>query len=723
MFPDAAPQLRRSGHAFRNPFRNDLTLLEHSVIESFSIIADNGTALSANDKGETVSRLKRPVFALTCAASLLACFCSSIVWAQGEGEHLREVLKDEIISPAVSDFQMRQYIIQASAPLPRVPASGAAWTTSADRLRRHLIDDVVFHGWPKEWVESAPKFEEAGVIETGHGYRIRKLRYEIVPGFQSSALLYEPDHVDGKIPAILNLAGHDGPEGYAYEFKQKRCISYAKHGIMALNLEWFGFGELAKTGNDHWFAAHLDMVGANGLGVFYLEMRRGLDYLYAHPHVDRNRIGVTGLSGGGWQTIVLSSLDERVKATNPVAGFSALRSRIEVKEFGDMGDVEQSGTDFVQGSDYPQLVALLAPRPTLLTYNGEDDCCFRANMVKPRVYDAIQPFFKLYGKQDLFSWHENKDPGDHNYQLDNRLADYAFFTKHFGLPPIENEDGVAAEVKSYEELVTPLPADNLTILDLARQVGKRITRAPIPSAASEKTAWASSERSKLKNVVRYQPVDVQDTWTISMMKNRGLQSTSYLFHLSNGLGASGMWLRSIQQSSDAAPVTIVLNDAGKTASGDAVLHRFNRGEQVLALDLMFVGAPWKNEDPFLFAEMLDGLGDRPVGMQAAQLIGIARWAQEKSGTSKVRIEASGMRSQAAALVAAALEPNLFSEVAVQNGVRSLSYVLEKPVPFDQAPELFCLDLYKDFDMDRLESIAAPVVVHASHPVELTGSKP
>ena len=52
-----------------------------------------------------------------------------------------------------------------------------------------------------------------------------------------------------------------------------------------------------------------------------------------------------GLAGGGWQTIVLSALDERVKATHPVAGFSSLRSRVEVKEYGDMGDVEQSGSE------------------------------------------------------------------------------------------------------------------------------------------------------------------------------------------------------------------------------------------------------------------------------------------------------------------------------------------------------------------------------------------
>jgi len=318
---------------------------------------------------------------------LLVTWGVSLAYGQTTPHELEAILKEEILSPAVADFQIRQYLVERLAAPPRIPASPQEWTAEAARLRHHLLE-VAFHGWPKEWVEAAPKFEEVGVIETGSGYRIRKLRYEIVPGFDSVALLYEPEHLSGKLPAILNVNGHVGPLGKAIEYKQKGCINYAKHGILALNLEWFACGELAQKGNEHWFGTHLDLVGANELGLFILEMRKGLDYLYNHPSVDRNRIGMTGFSGGGWQSITLSALDERVKATNPVAGFSSLRARVEAKRFGDLGDVEQSATDSLIGSDFSHLVALVAPRPILLTYNAEDDCCFRAGLVKPLVYEG-----------------------------------------------------------------------------------------------------------------------------------------------------------------------------------------------------------------------------------------------------------------------------------------------------------------------------------------------
>lgn len=641
---------------------------------------------------------------------------SGFVSAQTEPEDLNDLLKEAILAPAVAQFQMRQYIVDGTAALPKPPSNAQEWTSEAQRLRHHLLE-VAFHGWPQEWVNSAPKFDEVGVIETGGGYRIHKLRYEIVPGFESAALLYEPDHVSGKVPAILNVNGHVGPLGKAVEYKQKRCINYAKHGILALNLEWFSFGELAQKGNEHGFGAHLDLVGANELGIFYLEMRRGLDYLYDYPGVDRSRIGVTGLSGGGWQTIVLSSLDERVTATNPVAGFASLRSRVEAKRYGDMGDIEQSATDFLQGADFPHLVALMAPRPTLLTYNAEDNCCFRAGLVKPLVYDGVRPFFNLYGKQDLLDWHENRDPSTHNYQLDNRLADYRFFGKQFGIP-IENEDGVAPEIRSYDELVVGLPKDNLTLLTLAQKLGSEATREQLPPDPAARTAWANSAKTKLKEIVRYKPVEIQELWAIATSKSKDVQSTSYLFQMSNRLSANGVWLRSILQSSDSAPVTIVLNDAGKEAAADAVSDRVNRGQQVLALNLMFTGSSWKGSDPSEFAQMLDGIGDRPIGMEAAQLISISQWAKRRAGVAQVRLELDGIRSQGVALVAASLEPDLFSEVNVRRGMHSLSYLLDLPVTFEQAPELFCLDLYKDFDIDSLEALASLAKVTVSSYVEV-----
>jgi hypothetical protein len=106
------------------------------------------------------------------------------------------------------------------------------------------------------------------------------------------------------------------------------------------------------------------------------------------------------------------------------------------------------------------------------------------------------------------------------------------------------------------------------------------------------------------------------------------------------------------------------------------------------------------------------VGDRTIGLQAAQLVKIARWAKERAGGAPVRIETEGMRSQGIALVAAALEPGLFSDVTTRGGLRSFSYLLDKPVEYDQAPELFCLDLFKFFDIDRLAALVGPGKVHS-----------
>jgi poly(3-hydroxybutyrate) depolymerase len=456
----------------------------------------------------------------------LALALPALALAQAEPQALAPILKQEILAPAVALRELREHIV-ARVPGPPAPATAAEWSKTAKRLRARLLAEVVFHGWPRDWVEAKPRFEETGVVE-GAGYRIRKLRYQIVPGFFSAALLYEPSRPGGKRAAILNVNGHVGPPGKAVEYKQKRCITFARNGLIALSLEWPGMGELSARGNSHWYAGHLDLVGVHELGFFHLAMRKGLDYLYEHPDVDRERIGMTGLSGGGWQTIVLSALDERVRAAAPVAGFNGMGAKAVALAYGDTGDIEQSAADLFASVDYPHLAALVAPRPLLLAFNAEDDCCFRAGMVEPVIEAPVRRVYELHGKRGELVWHENRDPGTHNYQLDNREQAYRFFSRVFGLPAVATDSPEAAsELRGYDELVVGLPADNLTILDLARRIAAGLSRAPASPAVA---------RTRLQSVVRYQPARIDSAWLVARTKQRGVETASYLGSSAESVG-------------------------------------------------------------------------------------------------------------------------------------------------------------------------------------------
>ena len=628
--------------------------------------------------------MKRTLFFFTIVAPL---------FAQSAPRQVAHYLESALQTPDVTAYQLRQYLDRKSIPLP-TPSSTTQWTGESQRIRRNVLDTVVFHGWPRSWVDAPLQAEDLGPIPSGSGYRMRKIRYEIVPGFQAAAILYEPENLTGKQPAILNVNGHVGVPGKSVEYKQKRCINFARHGIVALNLEWFSYGELAGAENSHWMGAHLDLVGANGVGLFYLAMRKGLDFLDRHPHVDRQRLGVTGLSGGGWQTILLSALDERVNVSVPVAGYASLRSRLERP--GDIGDIEQNATDLLAGQDYSHFTAMRTPRPTLLVYNAEDDCCFRAPLVKPYVFDAVQPFFKLYGKPENLAWHENRDPATHNYQLDNRLAAYKFFSRAFGIPEITDESGVEPEIKSYEELVVGLAPGNQTILGLARKFAGDIQH-------------GSSSKEHLAEVIRYREVEAR-AWMLNNSKNKGLETEAFRADFNNGLSATAVWLKAIS-SEHISQVSILLDDKGKKESAALASERINRGDGVLAADLLFTGDSVPQHGSAAFAQLLAATGERPLGIEVAQLISLSHLVRSRSGASSLRLEVTGFRSQVIALIAAALQPRLFREVVVHEGRKSLRHLLDAPVEYQSAPDLFCLDLYKDFDLDGIAALAAPTAVH------------
>lgn len=665
---------------------------------------------------------------LTKSSSLILFTALALLPQLGRGQaaagDIRPILEQPLQSPDVVTFQLQQFLMKRVPALPH-PSSTAAWTSMAGVVRKRALG-VFFHGWPREWVNAPPHFEDLGTVSTSSGYQLHKLRYEIVPGFYSTALLYEPDPLRGRVPAVLDVMGHFPEQGNKIEFEQKLCINQALKGMIALNPEWIDMGELHEEGNEHWFGAHLDLVGMNGVGLFYLAMRRALDYLAQNPHVDPARIGMTGLSGGGWQTITLSSLDPRVLVSIPVAGYTTLQGRFE-RLPGEPGDFEQNGSDFLVGQDYSTLTAMRSPRPTLLIFNAEDNCCFRAPLVKPYVFDPVRRFFGLYGKEDAFQFYQNTSISAHNYGLDNRQQAYAFFIKHFHLHESAAEIPVGEDIKTYNALRVGVPKNNLTILGLAMEMAAKINRPAVPAEPAGRASWLAVERKKLGELVRYHDVEVAHAWDEFDTNHNQIESISYRLEMTNGLPATCVWVKQTT-TAHGAPLVIVLNDGGKKAAAAEEWGRspevagiVERGAQALVADLLFTGDDAPSIHSFYFTEMLAATGERPLGLEAAQVAALARWARAKWSPSSIRVETTGIRTQVVSLAAAALNAGLFSAVANQRGMSSLGYLLAKPVRYQDAPDLFCLDLYKEFDLDRLDLMAAPATVTELRPLDSPSS--
>jgi len=503
------------------------------------------------------------------------------------------------------------------------------------------------------------------------------------------ALLYIPDKLTGKVPVMLAVNGHEAA-GKAVGYKQIRCINLAKRGMLVLNVEWFGMGQLRQPGYRHGCMNQLDLCGTSGLAPFYLAMSRGLDVLLAHDNADPKRVAVSGLSGGGWQTIVLSSLDTRVTLANPVAGYSGFRIRLR-DHFKDLGDSEQTPVDLATLADYTHLTALRAPRPTLLTYNVKDECCFEAGYALPPLLAAARPVFKLFDKESALRSHVNHDPGTHNFEKENRevlykaIGDY-FYGGDRTFDPKEIPCG--AEVKKADDLAVELPKDNASFHTLAKGLAKALPR-------------GKADRKALADVVKSARYEVEAK-EIETKEEKGTKAIFWKLSLGK------KWTVPVVELVRGQPekTAILINDAGRKADPVNAERLLKAGYRVLAVDVFYFGEARMEKD-WLFALLVSAVGDRPLGIQASQLAAVARWSGNQHKSKSVQVTAIGPRLSLAALVAAALEPEALGGLELDGCRKSLKEVIEENRTVDQMPEMFCFGLLERFDIARLIDLVKP----------------
>jgi cephalosporin-C deacetylase-like acetyl esterase len=619
-----------------------------------------------------------------------------------------EDIEKQLSKPILTaDQSLKEVQAFCESRVPAVPGlkEPNAWLKESIRIRREVLDKIVFRGTEgKKWRNAKTKVMWGEVLENLPGYRIRKLRFEILPGWWAPALLYEPEKLSGKVPVVVNVNGHGGA-GKALDYKQIRCINQAKRGMLALNVEWIGMGQLRK-GVVHYQLAQLDLCGASGLTPFFLNCSRALDLLLEHPNADPDRVAVAGLSGGGWQTIFFSSLDHRVKLANPVAGYSSFKTR--ARHFSDLGDSEQTPNDLATIADYTHLTAMLSDRALLLTKNAQDKCCFAAPHSLPPLMEAAKPKFALLGRERFLRSHVNHDPGTHNFEKDNRQQLYrmlgdVFYPNNAAYDWKEIPSG--NEVKAYDELVVPLPEDNLNFNKIALRLAKDLPRDPFPRRRTTAEGFRRLARSLLEETVHFPQYETSSD-ILSENKKGDTKVVRHLFHFGKEWSAPATEFI----PSETKGAVLMVGDKGRSKLANEVKKALGEGNRVLVLDPFYFGESKIRTHDFLFAILVAAVGERPLGIQASQVASSASWLKEKAGTA-VEIRSYGPRSSLFALIATVLEKKAIGSLEAHDSLKSLKEILNNNWGANKYPELFCFGLLEHFDIPLLKSLAQPSKVN------------
>jgi hypothetical protein len=644
------------------------------------------------------------------AAFVILASLSARVHAQSDIEKL---LSRALLEPDQTLTETQKFTDGKVPPLP-APKSAADWERTARTIRTQMLLRTVFRGDAAKWRDAPLKVEWLETIPGGPGYRIKKLRYEAVPGLWVPALLYEPEKLTGKAPVFLNVNGHE-PQGKSVDYKQIRCINQAKRGIIALNPEWFGMGQLREAGFAHGKMNQIDLCGTSGLAPFYLALHRGLDVLLAHENADPKRVGVAGLSGGGWQTIVISALDTRVTLANPVAGYSSFLTRS--RNLSDMGDSEQTPVDLATTADYTHLTALMAPRPTLLTYNLNDNCCFKADHALPPLLAAARPFFRLGGNDANLRYHVNAEPGDHNFQKENREALYQMIGKHFF--PDDKDYSVVEipcdkEIKTADELKVELPAKNADFNSLASDLAASLpAEADLPANSAGVAKFRSVRRPKLASALRRPTYVVQDAEGIGPEVHNGTKAIFWKFKLGSDWTVPAVDL-SREGAKDAV---VVVADEGRAAAAERIARLLDDNKRVLAIDPFFIGESKLRTHADLFGMQVATVGERPLGIQSGQISAVIRWWLEHQKIRQISMIGLGPRASLIALTTAALDEVAISGVEVQDCLGSLKEIIEQNREVNNGPEYFTFGLLEVADIRQIVALIAPRPVNFVAPSE------
>lgn len=364
------------------------------------------------------------------------------------------------------DKLIRKFLAARAAELERDFLPGVKTAEDFEKLRPQLYKEYMEMLGLSPLPEKTPlNAKVAGTLEMP-GYVVEKIHFQSRPGLYVTANLYRPA-APGKYPAILYQCGHGNEkrDGNKTHYED-HGIWYATHGYVALLTDSLQLGEIAAIHhgtyreNRWWWHS----AGYTSAGVECWNAIRAIDYLATRPDVDAERIGATGISGGGAATFWISAADPRIKCCAPTSGMADLQYYV-----GEDGVNGHCDCMFLYNRgrwNWTTIGALICPRPMLFA-NSDADPIFPMS-ANDRIINRLEWLYARFGVSDKID--AMVSVGGHAYRSDLRRATYEFFNRNLknDMRPVTDPDsGLDANGKHiipHEKLRAfpdELPADQI----------------------------------------------------------------------------------------------------------------------------------------------------------------------------------------------------------------------------------------------------------------------
>ncbi|CAN5867517.1 hypothetical protein BH24BAC1_BH24BAC1_29500 [soil metagenome] len=379
----------------------------------------------------------------------------------------------------------------------QLPNNAQEWEKHRAQLKKQIMAKAgvfIDHQLPLN-------MKETGSIQM-KGYRIKNIAFQTRPGVYATANLYIPEG-KGPFPAVINMLGHwrkgkieeDGPQPVGH--------SLALNGYVCLSIDPWGAGE--RTTDHGVFEYHganlgasLLNIGESLMGVQISDNMRGVDLLSSLPYVARAKIGATGASGGGNQTMWLAALDERVKAAMPVVSVGTFESYVMRSNC-----ICELLTDGLTFTEEAGVLALVAPRAIKMCNHNQDPAptFFPAEML--RSFHNARPVFKMLGVENNIGYQVFDKT--HGYWPENREAMLGWFDLHL--------KGTGTGVPKKEISFALLPQEKLMVYPTGKRDSKIVSTDEYckrrgnelrTALLNAKAFDAGQKRQELRDILRLQ---------------------------------------------------------------------------------------------------------------------------------------------------------------------------------------------------------------------------